>query len=41
MARRKTLQTNFSAGELAPELAMRQDTEQYKNGAKSLRTCAA
>jgi hypothetical protein len=37
MARRKTLQTNFSAGELAPELAMRQDTEQYRNGAKSLR----
>lgn len=37
MARKKTLQTNFSAGELAPELAMRQDTEQYRNGAKSLR----
>lgn len=37
MPRRKTLQTNFSAGELAPELAMRHDTEQYKNGAKSLR----
>jgi hypothetical protein len=36
MARRKTLQTNFSAGELAPELGMRQDTDQYKNGAKSL-----
>jgi hypothetical protein len=36
MARRKTLQTNFSSGELAPELAMRQDTEQYKNGAKKL-----
>lgn len=36
MARKKTLQTNFSAGELAPELAMRQDTEQYRNGAKSL-----
>jgi hypothetical protein len=37
MARRKSLQTNFSAGELAPELSMRQDTEQYRNGAKSLR----
>lgn len=32
----KTLQTNFSAGELAPELAMRQDTEQYRNGARKL-----
>lgn len=37
MARRKTLQTNFSAGELAPDLGMRQDTDQYQNGAKSLR----
>jgi hypothetical protein len=37
MPRRKTLQTNFSAGELAPDLGMRQDTEQYQNGAKSLR----
>lgn len=38
MARkRRTLQTNFSAGELAPELGMRQDADQYKNGAKSLR----
>lgn len=36
MARRKTLQTSFSAGELAPEVAMRQDTDQYQNGAKSL-----
>lgn len=36
MPRRKVLQTNFSAGELAPDLAMRQDTDQYKNGAKSL-----
>lgn len=36
MARRKTLQTNFSAGELAPDLSTRQDTEQYQNGAKSL-----
>jgi hypothetical protein len=34
--RRKVLQTNFSAGELAPELAMRQETDQYRNGAKSL-----
>jgi hypothetical protein len=34
--KKKTLQTNFSAGELAPELAMRQDTDQYRNGAKSL-----
>jgi hypothetical protein len=34
--RRRTLQTNFSAGELAPELGMRQDTDQYKNGAKTL-----
>lgn len=36
MPRKKTLQTNFSAGELAPDLAMRQDTDQYQNGAKSL-----
>jgi hypothetical protein len=36
MPRRKTLQTSFSAGELAPEVAMRQDTDQYQNGAKSL-----
>ncbi len=35
--RRKTLQTNFSAGEIADDLIMRQDTEQYANGAKSLR----
>lgn len=37
MPRRKTLQSNFSAGELAPDLGMRQDTEQYQNGARSLR----
>ena len=37
MARRKLMQTNFSSGELAPDLGMRQDTEQYANGAKSLR----
>lgn len=37
MARKKTLQTNFSAGEISPELGMRQDTDQYQNGAKSLR----
>jgi hypothetical protein len=36
MARRKSLQTSFSAGELAPEVAMRQDTDQYQNGAKTL-----
>lgn len=36
MPRRKTLQSNFSAGELAPDLGMRQDTEQYQNGARSL-----
>jgi len=36
MARRKSLQTSFSAGELAPEVAMRQDTDQYQNGALSL-----
>jgi hypothetical protein len=36
MARRKSLQTSFSAGELAPEVAMRQDTDQYQNGAKAL-----
>lgn len=36
MPRQKSLQTNFSAGELSPEVAMRQDTDQYKNGAKSL-----
>lgn len=37
MPRRKTLQTNFSAGEIAPQIAMRQDTDQYASGAKSLR----
>lgn len=36
MPRTAILQTNFSAGELSPELGMRQDTEQYQNGAKSL-----
>lgn len=36
MARTKTLQTNFSAGELDPDIGMRQDTEQYQNGARSL-----
>lgn len=36
MARTKKLQTNFSAGELAPELGMREDTEQHQNGARSL-----
>lgn len=36
MPRKKSFQTNFSAGELAPELISRQDTEQYANGAKSL-----
>lgn len=36
MPRRKTLQTSFAAGELAPEVGMRQDTDQYQNGAKSL-----
>jgi len=36
MARKKSLQTSFSAGDLAPEVAMRQDTDQYQNGAKSL-----
>jgi hypothetical protein len=36
MPRRKPLQTNFSAGELAPDLRGRLDTEQYQNGAKSL-----
>lgn len=36
MPRRKTLQTSFSAGELSPEIAMRQDADQYQNGAKSL-----
>lgn len=36
MPRRKTLQTSFAAGELSPEVAMRQDTDQYQNGAKRL-----
>lgn len=36
MARTKKLQTNFSAGELAPELGMREDTDQHQNGARSL-----
>lgn len=37
MPRTDTLQTNFSAGEIGPEFHGRQDTEQYQNGAKSLR----
>lgn len=37
MARTSPFQTNFSAGEISPELQMRQDTAQYQNGAKSLR----
>lgn len=37
MPRTKTLQTNFAAGELAPELDARQDTDQYQSGARSLR----
>ncbi len=36
MARIMTLQTNCSAGELDPALHWRQDTDQYRNGAKSL-----
>lgn len=36
MARKRQLQTTFIAGELAPELALRVDTKQYVNGAKSL-----
>lgn len=36
MPKSKPLQTNFSAGEVDPDLGMRQDTEQYQNGAKSL-----
>lgn len=35
--RRKTLQTNFSGGEIAPDISLRQDTTQYENGALSLR----
>lgn len=31
------LQTNFSAGELSPGLYLRLDTQQYRDGAKSLR----
>jgi hypothetical protein len=34
--RKKSLQTSFASGELAPELGMRQDAEQYHNGAKAL-----
>jgi hypothetical protein len=36
MARSTPLQTNFSSGEIAPDLDARQDTEQYANGARSL-----
>jgi hypothetical protein len=36
MSRKKTLQTNFAAGEIAPELGMRQDADQYRSGAKAL-----
>lgn len=37
MARRKVLQTDFSAGEIGPEVRTRLDTAQYEKGAKSLR----
>lgn len=36
MPRHKSLQTNFTAGELAPDIRMRHDTDQFQNGAKSL-----
>lgn len=36
MARTKTIQTNFGAGELAPDFWYRQDASQYGAGAKSL-----
>lgn len=36
MPRKKALQTNFSAGEISPDIGMRQDTDQYQNGARSL-----
>ena len=36
MAKRKQLQTDFSAGELGPEISNRRDTKQYEKGAKSL-----
>jgi hypothetical protein len=36
MAKVQPLKTNFAAGELAPEIAMRRDTKQYRDGAKSL-----
>lgn len=39
MARTKTLQTNFGAGELAPDFWYRQDASQYAAGAKSLLNC--
>lgn len=36
MAHKRQLQTTFIAGELTPQLALRVDTKQYSNGAKSL-----
>lgn len=39
MPKTQQLQTSFSAGELAAELALRRDTKQYKDGAKSLLNC--
>jgi hypothetical protein len=36
MPRSASLQTNFSSGEIAPGLLMRRDTQQYRDGAKSL-----
>lgn len=36
MAKTELLQTNFSAGELHPAIALRRDTQQYRDGAKSL-----
>jgi hypothetical protein len=34
--KQRVLQTDFSAGEIGPEIALRRDTKQYEKGAKSL-----
>jgi hypothetical protein len=39
MGRTTTVQTNFTTGELAPEVLGRVDVQQYNNGAKQLTNC--
>lgn len=39
MGRATTVQTNFTSGEIAPEVQGRIDVQQYNNGAKTLTNC--